>query len=420
MDNKDKSLEQSIAEAMQNKKHQPENTVHENTTTKSPDHISNNSNNNVHKSNQTHTDNDNSTSMPRRKSKKKKMSKKRKALIAILIVIAIALIMLLAAFGFIMHYINKINTEDNTDDVIVSSITDDDVSSKKDSSKKDIDAVEAKIKKNMEDNQQELISDDDVYNILIIGTDARTQNDRGRSDSMILVSLNKKTEKIIMTSFMRDTYLAIPGFGNTRLNHSYAYGGASLLIKTLQQNFKIRIDKYVKINFNSFTDVIDAVNGVKISVSDDEVKVMNNYINEVCKLQNKSYSKYAMSKGGTYTLNGIQALAYSRIRYVGNADFQRTERQRTVMTKVLEKAKSSSVTQLNNLLNTLLPEITTNLTKGQIFNLILNTGTYLSYDMVQCRVPEDNNFSYLTINGMSVLGIDFDKSIAYLKKNIYG
>ncbi|NLZ46643.1 MAG: LCP family protein, partial [Clostridiales bacterium] len=126
-----------------------------------------------------------------------------------------------------------------------------------------------------------------------------------------------------------------------------------------------------------------------------------------------------LSSGGTYTLNGRQALSYARIRYVGDGDFERTERQRKVLMKVLEKLKSSNVKQLDNFLNTLLPQVTTNCTKTELVELVLNSAAYFNYDIKQNRVPYDNTWKFLTIRKMSVLSIDFDKNIKYIHDNIY-
>ena len=354
-----------------------------------------------------------------KKNGKMKWSKKKKIITIVIIILLILLLLVGAAVALIFNYISKINIVKNPDTSIASSIVDDDLTNKPDSPKEDIDKLNSDIKKNLEENAVPIMYDEDVLNVLVIGTDSRNPElDRGRSDSMILVSINEKTNKIIMTSFLRDIYLQIPGIGYTRLNHAYAYGGAELLMDTIEQNFRIKIDKYVMVNFFSFVDVVDEVGGVEINVTDDEVKYVNSYLSEINKLKGEPSASGSLSKGGTYTLNGKQALAYSRIRYIGT-DFGRTERQRTVMTKIMDKAKDLSLFELNDLLNVLLPDITTNLTEGEIFSLVLDAFDLLSYDKVSQAIPLDNDFSYLTINGMSVLGINFDSSIYHLRKTIY-
>lgn len=352
-----------------------------------------------------------------KKNGKKKWSVKKKIIVIAVVVLLILLLLAGAGVAVVFNYISKINIVSNPDTSIASSIDDDDLTNDPDSPKSEIDALNERIRKNLEKNATELMFDDNVLNVLVIGTDSRG-DERGRSDSMILMSLNKNTEEIVMTSFLRDIYLDIPGVGSSRLNHAYAYGGPELLMDTIEQNFKIKIDKYVTVNFDSFVDVIDAVGGVEINVTDEELQYVNGYLSEINSLRGEKATADTLSSAGTYTLNGKQALAYSRIRYVGT-DFGRTERQRTVMTKTLEKAKDMSLLEINDLLNVLLPELTTNLTQGEIFSIVLDSLSYLSYDTVSQAVPLENTYSYLTISGMSVLGIDFDKSIEHLKSTIY-
>lgn len=353
-----------------------------------------------------------------KKNGKKKWSAKKKVITIVIIVLLIILLLAGAAVALIYNYISKINIVKSPDTSIVSSIVDDDKTDEPDSPKKDIDELNEKVKNNMENKSEPLMYDENVMNVLVIGTDSRG-SERGRSDSMILVSLNKNTNKIIMTSFLRDIYLHIPQVDEyTRLNHAYAYGGAELLMDTIEENFRIKIDKYVMVNFSSFVDVVDSVGGVDINVTEDEVQYVNSYLSEINMLRGDPTGSDKISSAGLYTLNGKQALAYSRIRYVGT-DFGRTERQRTVMNKVLNKAKAMSLFEINDLLNVLLPKLTTNLTESEIFSLVLDVFEYLDFDTISQAIPQNNDFSYLTIRGMSVLGIDFDSSIDYLKKTIY-
>ena len=226
---------------------------------------------------------------------------------------------------------------------------------------------------------------------------------------MILVSVNKKTKKVIMTSFLRDTWVQIPDIGPQRLNAAYAYGGPPLLVKTMQANFGIRIDKYVTINFDSFKDTIDTIGGVDIRVTDEEAP----YINSGAKNSEK------LKQGGKYTLNGEQALAYSRIRYIGT-DFGRTQRQRIVMDEIFRKTKGMSLSELSDFLEKILPNVSTNFEKGEVFWLLLKVSDYLSYPRTEQSIPNTGSFKNMVIDGMMVLGIDFEKYNKELKESIYG
>ena len=366
---------------------------------------------------------ENSTSSKGKK-KKKKWSKKKKALLIAIVIIGFLLIVLGLIVALIYRYINMIDVVSDDDDnfEILSSIPPDEndlKNSKPDSPEDEKRALEEAIRKNMLENAEDLVSDDNVFNILLIGCDARSKTGRGRSDSMILLSINKNTKKVVMTSFLRDTWVNIPGVGNQRLNAAYFFGGPKLLIKTMESNFHIRIDKYVRVNFYSFIDTVDAIDGVDIDVTEEELEYLNDYVKHENKLLGNDPNDNLVKNTGKQTLNGIQALAYARIRYVGT-DFARTQRQRTVMNEIFRKAKKLSLIELNDFLEKVLPNVTTNLEKGQIFSLILNASDYLSYERIDQSIPNLGSFKNMVIDGMMVLGIDFEKYNAELKESIYG
>ena len=359
-----------------------------------------------------------------KKVKKKGWSKKKKAILIASIVIGFLLIVIAVIVGVIFHYINMIDivTDDEDNFSLLDSIEPEERDKKNslpDSPEEDKRALEEAIRKNLEENEKELMSDDNVINILLIGCDARSKSGRGRSDSMILMSINKNTKKVVLTSFLRDTWVSIPGVGSQRLNAAYVFGGPKLLVKTMQKNFGIRIDKYIRVNFYSFIEAIDAVGGVDINVTEEELEYLNEYARHENKLLGKDPDKDEVKNTGKQTLNGVQALAYSRIRYVGT-DFARTQRQRNVLEELFRKAKSLSLLELNDFLETVLPNITTNLEKGEIFSLVLHASEYLGYERTQQSIPNLRSFKNMIIDGMMLLGIDFEKYKAELKKSIYG
>ena len=355
-----------------------------------------------------------------KKKKKKKMSKKKKLLIALLIVVIIAVIACITAVAIIFHYINKVEVEDPVKAFpIVDSITDDDLTSEPDSPPEVIEDANRRIDENLAKNATEIMSDDNVINILLIGTDSRSNDDRGRSDSMILVSVNKNTKKVIMTSFLRDIYCYIPDKEYTRLNHSYAYGGPDLLIKTLETNFKVRIDRYVRVNFYSFCDVVDTVGGVDINITDEEISYVNDNLPLINQLKGYPDNDGFITHSGMQKLNGRQALAYSRIRYLGT-DFARSQRQRTVLENLITKMKGLSMGELSDLLDVLLPQLATNMTEGEMFSFVVDSPVYLKYEVVQNRIPADGTWDFITVRSMSVIDVNFDKNIEELKRVIYG
>lgn len=282
---------------------------------------------------------------------------------------------------------------------------------------------EEALKKSLLADAAELPYDsENVYNILLIGTDAKYTNQNSRSDTMMIISINKEKKKIIINSIMRDIYCTIPGVGNTRINHAHAYGGVALLLDTIEYNFGIHIDDYVTINFYGFMDAVDAIGGVPMEVSVGEIKWINFYVDELNALLGEDADTDILSDSdaGELLLNGKQALAYSRIRYVGNADFERTSRQRDVLTAIMEKAKSLSLLELNDLMNTVLPCVTTNLAQGEVLSFLLQAGEYLSYEVDSGRIPVDGSWWNLNIRGMAVLGIDFAVNREYWLERVYG
>ena len=260
-----------------------------------------------------------------------------------------------------------------------------------------------------------------VKNVLVIGTDGRTLDERGRSDTMILVSINSRTNKIFLTSLMRDAYVEIPGRGWNKLNASYSYGGAELLMDTIEKNFDIRIDDYVSINFNSFASIVDSVGGIEIEVSDAEAREINTILMaEVNELMGDAVDADLLSGGGVLKLNGKQALSYARIRHIGNADFERTQRQRDVIAKIVEKLKSFNPSIITEIAQNAVPQVTTNMSTAELYALSLRLPFLLGYDLEQLRIPAEGLYGNTTTSdGGSALSIDFVPNINILRENIF-
>lgn len=248
-----------------------------------------------------------------------------------------------------------------------------------------------------------------IVNILLIGQDRREGEGRARSDSMILCTFNKKTKQLIMTSFLRDLYVQIPGYNSNRINAAYAAGGMSLLDDTLTQNFGLYIDGNVEVDFTQFASIVDLLGGVEIELRQDEAE----FINEET---GSSLSQ------GTYTLNGEQALAYSRIRKLdADGDFSRTNRQRKVMSALVEAYRGSSLTALLALMNQILPMITTDMSKLELLGYALELFPLLSgAEIISQRVPADGTYTNQMIDGMAVLVADMDAARQTLEQTLTG
>lgn len=267
----------------------------------------------------------------------------------------------------------------------------------------------------------EPMKQDGVTNILLIGNDSRDNGEDGRSDAMILISISNETKTIHMTSLLRDMYVEIPGHDGNRLNAAYAYGGPSLLCETIEQNFGIEVNRYVLVNFQAFAALVDAVGGIDLEVTNEEVQWINAYLNEYNLLEGREMTTDYLdtSLSGEIHLNGPQALAYSRNRYIGT-DFGRTERQRKVLNAVIKKLPIAFATNHDELIGELFPNLTTNLTQTEMFRLSFDAGKLLSYEVLQTTIPAEGTYTNASIRGMSVLEVDFEANKELIRKEIYG
>ncbi len=206
-----------------------------------------------------------------------------------------------------------------------------------------------------------------ITNILLLGIDSRSDDYTGRSDAMIILTIDRIHDKLKLTSLMRDSYVDIEGHGSDKLTHAYAFGGAPLAVKTVNQNFNLDIKDYVVVDFAGLEDMIDAIGGITLTITEEELPSLNNSIKEQSRLRGVE-PKYINSPG-TYEVNGIQGVAYARIRKATGGDFKRTERQRIVLEAMFKKVKSSGVFKLPSLVSNLLPHVRTSLSTNSILKL---------------------------------------------------
>ncbi|MBQ3045879.1 MAG: LCP family protein [Clostridia bacterium] len=225
-----------------------------------------------------------------------------------------------------------------------------------------------------------------LFNILLIGQDKRPGEGRQRADTMILCSFNPETNELAVISFLRDLYVQIPGYSDNRLNAAYAYGGFPLIRQTFEQNFGITADGCLEVDFDSFEKIIDILGGVDIELTAAEAKIVGGDAHE-----------------GVCLLDGEHALTYARIRKI-DSDFQRTERQRKVLSSVFTKMKDSSMTELMSLVSEILPLITTDMADEDLLSFAASLAASLSELKVEnYGIPSQGNYRNETINGMMVL-----------------
>ena len=258
-------------------------------------------------------------------------------------------------------------------------------------------------------------------NIVLLGLDAREDTYNGsRSDGIIIISINENTNDVKITSVYRDTYLDIKTNNSSKayldkITHAYAYGGAKLTMNSLNRNLDLNITEFVAVNFSAVVEAVNAVGGVNIHVDSSEVKYINRYIDGVTK--NTGISSSHITKPGNYTLDGVQALAYCRIRYTDGGDYKRTERMREVLIATFEKAKSLGVSDLNRLADIILPHISTNINKNEIYATIPKIFNY--------NISQSTGFPYdvkdATIGGVwYAVPVNLEESVSRLHYELFG
>lgn len=269
-----------------------------------------------------------------------------------------------------------------------------------------------------------LLSSDSVLNIMLFGADR--YGNQGLSDTMILLSIDNAHKKIKMTSFLRDTFVSIPGYYSHKLNLAYSlgsidpdenYNGAGLSIRTIESNYGIKIDRYATVNFSTFMDIVNILGGVELYVTSDEI----GYIN--AQVAYNGQSDYLNASEGMVTLNGQQALWYARNRggfgFAGD-DWDRTSRQRNFLNAVIENVKGASLSELVQIVNKVGPNITTNLKKTEIEALLARSLTFLEYEVEQCSMPSEGTWGYDSNYAGSIIRVnDWNAARRDLAKFIY-
>lgn len=252
------------------------------------------------------------------------MGKARKKKIAVCIS-GVIVITILAGFTYVYSQMNKVNTVEITKDSVELNISDE----------------AAKL-------------DNSIINIALFGLSMNPGEDNS-TDSIMILSIDQKRNKLKVSSIMRDTYVELAdGRGANNIKNAYRFGGPALAIKTLNSNYDLNIESYVTVNYEGFEELIDSIGGVEIEIKDYEVPIMRTV---------------GIYSSGKHTLSGEQALAYSRDRKLGNGDFERTERHRTVLTKVFEKMQSVEITKYPAIISDMLPYVETNMNKAEIISL---------------------------------------------------
>ena len=307
----------------------------------------------------------------------------------------IIILILIPLFIYSYNILNKVNTEKFTNDTDELGISN------------------SKMNSNGENNKP---SNNEITNIALFGIDNRSTNDKGRSDAILVVSINTIDNELKLISIMRDSYVNIDGYGYDKLNHAYAYGGPLLAVKTINQTFGLDIKDYVTVNFESVIDIIDYFGGITIDINEDEMELINKYQYEASAITGKPVQ--TLNSCGKINLTGMQALSYSRIRDLGNGDFERTSRQRKVCELLAEKIKNMEVTQIPSTISKIAPMFSTSLTKKEMINIgysALNTVSNLDQE----RFPVDGYCDRKIVDDIWYLSFDETETANQIHKYIY-
>ncbi|EOU1743533.1 LCP family protein [Clostridium perfringens] len=256
-------------------------------------------------------------------------------------------------------------------------------------------------KENLSINEKKVKEENHIKNIALFGIDA-PKGKVGRSDAIMILTLDEEHKVMKLTSIMRDSYVDIPGHGDDKITHAYAFGGPELAMKTLNENFKVNVEDFMSVNFTSLPEIIDKLGGVKINIIPEEI-----------------HHIIGITSSGEQVLNGEQALAYSRIRYATGGDYKRTERQRVVLEAVFEKLKSTPIKEYPSLIDDFLPYIETNMSSMDMIKLATDAAPLVKGNLETARFPLDGYCDGKMINGVWYLVYDRQATLNQIQEYIY-
>lgn len=256
-------------------------------------------------------------------------------------------------------------------------------------------------KDNLSINKTQVEEEKHIKNIALFGIDA-PKGKVGRSDAIMILTLDEEHKAIKLTSIMRDSYVNIPGHGDDKITHAYAFGGPELAMKTLNENFNVNVEDFMAVNFTSLPEIIDKLGGVKINIIPEEISHIP-----------------GITSPGEQVLNGAEALDYSRIRHATGGDYKRTERQRVVLEEVFEKLKSIPTKEYPSLIDDFLPYVETNMSSMDMIKLATNVAPLVKGNLETARFPLDGYCDGKMINGIWYLVYDRQATLNQIQEYIY-
>lgn len=356
--------------------------------------------------------------------------KKRKKIILTIVAILLMVIVVLAVAG-VVYYKSKIGLLQYNDGTVSQpgTVDESDEDLLAESAAMD-EALKGLEEKEVIEAEGEIFGDEDVFNILLIGTDDRTKefSDNARGDTCMLLSINKKTMAVKLVSFERG--MGVPILAGSYqgqydwLTHTFRYGGADLMMQEIRECFKIDVTHYVRVNIYTFMQLVDSVGGVDIELSQEEADYINSAENETSNaflhVQEMNVADQIQTVNvGMNHLNGATAMLYARCRAIDN-DWHRVERQRNVIQAAVYQTQNLNILELNSMLDTVLPLVQTNLTEKEITSLLLLAPNYQGITLEQMTIPVTGTYGSMTgMGGRSMFAVDFNQNAQILKNFIY-
>lgn len=340
----------------------------------------------------------------------------KKHVVAIVLLV-VAVVLIGCVYGFYRAKVDKLNYDDGKLDT--QGVIDENDSRVKEDSAAMEEALQDVASQSVVLSDNDIMKSDSVFNVLLIGTDERSAefSDDARGDACMLLSLNKKNMQVTLTSFERG--MGVPILDGAYkgqydwFTHTFRYGGADLMMREVQECFKVDVDYYIRVNFYTFEQIIDAVGGIDVELSALEAKGLNG------ETYTNATTRQRVSEGLNH-LDGFDALQYARIRFI-DSDWHRIARQRNVMDKVIGKAKTLSLMEMNQLLDKILPLVQTNLTSREISMLLTQVPRMGQVEVQQMTMPAKGTYGSMTgLNGRKMYAVDFEKNAELLHETIYG
>ncbi|MEE0956040.1 MAG: LCP family protein [Eubacterium sp.] len=343
---------------------------------------------------------------------RRRMSRRSKIKLIIMFIVLALLTVLLVFALMISHTLSKMNR--------VARSPQDIIDAAHETFDRDTDAADTISDTDLDLDDIVAMKDHDIKNILLIGQDLRADEEqsRARSDTMILCSLNTETNEIYLTSLMRDMYVEIPGYSNNKLNAAYFFGGMELLDETIKKNFGITIDANMVVDFEGFMETMTTIGDLNLQLTAEEAQYINSHNYYGSTEDQWQFDQDWTLHEGMNTMTPSQVLAYSRIRYVGNSDYERTERQRKVLMAAFEKIKGGSLKQMLSLANKVFPYFTTDMDNAEFLGYVKTIVQNDMTDVQSTRIPQEETYTGEIINGMDVLYADLEANSKYLQEFI--